>query len=229
MSLFPQTYLRGLRETAPLLLGILPFGMIAGTTAHTTGLDLPAAMGTSLIIFAGASQLAFLEMVSKQTPWFVVLVTPLIINTRFLIYSIAMAPHFRGMRLRKKAFLSYFLVDQAYLLSINHFRDHQLNPGERSWYYLGTASGLWVTWQFGTLLGIILGGHAPQALPLDFAVPLSFIALLVPALRLRADIAAALAAAVTVILARNLPFNLGFLVAIAVGIAAGLLASRSET
>jgi predicted branched-subunit amino acid permease len=83
---------------------------------------------------------------------------------------------------------------------------------------------LYVSWQAAVLAGIALGASVPAAWSLDFAVVLSFIAILVPVVKTRANLAAALVAAAIALAAAGLPYRLALVVASIAGIAAGLAA-----
>ncbi|MCB1043173.1 MAG: AzlC family ABC transporter permease [Acidobacteria bacterium] len=215
-------WLEGATRVLPLLIGVFPFALIAGSTAISVGLTPWEAIGFSLFIFAGASQLAALELMGSHAPIYVVIVTAWIINLRMLIYSAAMAPHFRHLTLRWRSLVAYLLTDQAFVLASLRFEDEPRAPHKR-YYYLGAAMGLWITWQIGSALGIVLGARIPQDWSLDFAIPLTFIALMVPALKDRVAVAASLSAGLSVLLLAWMPMNLGFIAAIAVGVVVGLL------
>jgi 4-azaleucine resistance transporter AzlC len=215
---------RGVRDVTPLLLGVAPFGLVAGIAAVNAGLDLPQAVGMSVIVFAGASQLAALDLIGRDAPLSVVVVTAVVINLRMLMYSASIAPHFRAFAGRVKAGLSYLLTDQAYALSIARFRS--TDGTDRAAYYLGTALTLWVVWQITTVAGVLLGTGVPDAWGLEFAVPLVFLALLVPAMEDGPTTAAGLVGGAVAVVGAGLPLNLGLLVGASVGIAAGLASER---
>jgi len=218
--------LKGARDISPILLGVIPFGLIAGAAAVTIGLTAIHAIGLSMIVFAGAAQLATIELLGNNSPALVVVATALIINARHIMYSASLGPHFRDLSVPRKVLGSYLLTDQAYAISISRFVDVEEPLSKRFAYYLGAGSTMWITWQLSTAAGALLGAAVPEAWSLDFAVPLVFLALLVPAVRDRADLVAALAAAGLAIAAVDLPFNLGLLVAAVGGIAAGVLVER---
>lgn len=211
----------GVRTVAPVLLGVVPFALVAGVAAASAGLSLLEAMGMSVIVFAGASQLAALDLLSQDAPLAVVVVTAAVINLRMMMYSASIAPHFRSVSARWKAVLSYLLTDQAYALSLTRYgEDDEI---DRKWFYLGIAATLWVVWQLGTLAGVLLGAGVPDSWGLEFAVPLVFLAVLVPALEDRASVVAGVVAAGVAIAGGGLPLNLGLLVAAAVGITVGMI------
>ncbi len=223
-----QATMQGLIRVSPLLLGVFPFALIAGTTAISKGLNLPEAFGFSWIIFAGAAQLAALELIGQQAPLFVVLMTAWIINIRMIIYSAAIAPHFRDESIKWRALLAYLLTDQAFVLSADEFEKFP-ERNHKSFFYLGAGMGLFTTWQIGSAIGILVGGQLPPALSLDFAIPLTFIALLVPALKNKATLIAALSAGIAVVVLASVPLNLGFVAAIVIGIVSAWTWERSQS
>ena len=216
---------RGCRAVSPLLPGVLPFAMIAGTTAIQLNMSLFAALSLSWIVFAGASQLAILAMLETQAPGFVVILTALAINLRFSMYSATLAPHLKELGGRKKALFAYLLTDQAFLLSLQQYENKAVQPHA---FYLGAATTLWLIWQLGTATGVALGRGLPEIWSLDFAVPLSFLALLVPAIKNKAGLAAALTAGITILWTRHLPLQLGLIAATILGVAAGVFYDRSK-
>jgi 4-azaleucine resistance transporter AzlC len=214
----------GMRAAAPLLLGVLPFALVSGVAAVSAGLTIAQAMGMSVIVFAGASQLAALDLLSQNAPILVVVVTAGVINLRMMMYSASIAPHFRSFEARWKALLSYLLTDQAYALAMARFGED--DPVDRKTYYLGIAATLWVVWQLGTVAGVVLGAGVPESWGLEFAIPLVFIAVLVPALEGRPSVVAGIVAGVIAVAGAGLPLNLGLLVAATVGIVAGVAAEE---
>lgn len=211
---------RGVRDVTPLLLGIIPFGFVAGIAAVNAGLGLPEAVGLSAIVFAGAAQLATLELVGRDAPLAIVVVTAVVINLRMLMYSASIAPHFQQLSKRAKATVAYLLTDQAYALAIARYRSDGASPVA---YYLGVAVTLWVVWQVTTVAGVVLGASVPESLGLEFAVPLVFLALLVPAMEDRPTTVAGMMGGAVAVAATGLPLNLGLLVGATVGIVTGLL------
>lgn len=214
----------GVTAVAATLPGVAPFGMIAGVTA--TGADLSAAqaMVLSMTVFAGASQLAMLQLVAEGAIPAVILLTALTINLRFVMYSASLAPHFQHLGTGWRASLAYFLVDQNYALGVNRYETGGTNVQcFGHWFYLGAGVALWVTWQIATMVGISLGTGVPREWSLDFAIPLVFLVLLIPALHERPHIAAAVTGGIVATVAAPLPFNLGILAGAVAGITAGVL------
>jgi 4-azaleucine resistance transporter AzlC len=216
----------GVRVGVPIVLGIVPFGLVAGAGAVSVGIPALQAVGMSVFIFAGASQLAAIELVGRGAPAAVIVLTVLVVNLRMVMYSASIAPHFARQSAKWKAALSYLLTDQAYAVSVVEF---DANPEtSRRWYYLGVAVPLWVAWQAATIVGVAVGASVPGGWQLEFAVPLVFLAVLLPAVTDRATTVAAVVGGATAVLANGLPYNLGLITAAVVGIAAGVVVGSGE-
>jgi len=224
---------RGLRDVAPILLGVAPFALVSGAAAVDAGLSPLQAVGLSVVVFAGASQLAAIELLGNNAELLVVLATGVVINLRMLMYSASIAPHFRPFGPRVKAVCSYVLTDQAYALSVARYAgaDADLDPAARRGYYLAAAGSLWVVWQLCTLAGIVVGARVPPAWGLEFAVPLVFLSLLVPATTswpklVAAGVGGGVAVAGAVF---AVPLNLGLIAGGVAGVAAGVLADERRS
>jgi 4-azaleucine resistance transporter AzlC len=224
-----SAFTAGVKGIAPILVGVIPFAVITGVVAIETGMTPGLAIAMSLIVYAGASQLAAMQLIGVGASSLVIIFTAIIINLRFFMYSASLAQFLPKIPFRWKFQTPYILTDQAYAVAVSRYQSQpgeQLTEEYRLWYFLGAAVVMWFCWQAGTMLGILLGTQVPPELGLDFAIPLTFIALLIPALRNRASLAAALVAGVVVLLAGGLPYNLSLMVAALGGIGAGLLAEH---
>lgn len=216
----------GVTAIAPVLLGVLPFGLAAGVVTVEAGYGVTETAGHSMLIFAGASQIAAVSLLGDGAPVAVVVLTVLVINLRMLMYAASLAPHMADVPLRRRLVGAYLLTDQAYAVSIVHYRE-PATADERWGFYLGAALTLWLPWQLSTVTGALVGASLPEDLPLAFAVPLMFLALLVPAVTDRATLAAATTSAVIATLAAGLPSNLGMLTGAFVGIVVGTVVALS--
>ncbi|MFH2103941.1 MAG: AzlC family ABC transporter permease [Chloroflexota bacterium] len=219
-----QDVIAGARAMTPILLGVVPFAMVTGVAAVSVGLTPVEAVGMSAIVYAGAAQLAVLQLMSSGGIWIVMVLTAWIINLRFTMYSASLAPYLQKLSLRWKGLYAYILSDQAFAVSISRFNDDE--PAHPQWFYFGAASSMWATWQVSTVAGVILGAQIPKSWGLDFAVPLTFMVLMFPALKDRLSVIAALVGGGVAVLAKGLPYNLGLVLAALMGIAAGLIAEN---
>jgi 4-azaleucine resistance transporter AzlC len=225
-----REFLAGMRDQLPLLLGVVPFGLIFGALAISAGVPPLAAQAFSLVIFAGSAQFIAATMVEGGALPGVIVFTILIVNLRHALYSASLAPHLAHLPRRWKLALSWLLTDEAFGVGSARYRSSDL--AQAHWYLLGTGMTLWASWQVSTALGIALGTQLPENLPLDFALPLTFLALLQPTLVDRPSWAAALAGGLLSVLLAGLPFKLGLVLAsvtaVGVGLAVRQLSSRRE-
>lgn len=221
----PYTWLQeltgGIKAELPILLAVAPFGMIYGALALNAGMSAAAAQAMSSVVFAGSAQLMSVQLFGNGAPALVIIMTILVINLRHALYSASIAPYMKKLSPAWKGVLAYLLTDEAYVVTITHYRENGTGQN-RNWFFLGAGLMLWSTWQASTALGIFLGSQVPADWSLDFTLALTFIALLVPSLKDRPSILAALAAGVTAVLAAGLPYKLGLVLAALVGILAGL-------
>ena len=220
-------FVSGVKAELPLMIGVIPFGMIYGILAISAGLPASAAQAMSVIIFAGSSQFVSAQLFGLSVPAIVNLLTIGVINLRHALYSASIAPYLQKLPGRWKWILAYLLTDEAYAVSIIHYQKKG-DEGNKHWFYLGSGLTLWTTWQISTAAGIFLGASVPASWSLDFALALTFIALVVPALKDRAGLGAALSAGVVAVILFNLPMKLGLLAASMIGILVGLLLERKS-
>lgn len=225
--LAPSRSLRaGLRDIIPILVGMVPFAAVTGLAVADAGYRLIEALGLSVIVFAGASQLAAVELLAGGAPAWVAVLTVLVINLRMAMYSASLASFMTREPLGRRVLASYLLTDQAYALSVARFRSTARPAVQRWWYYIGAAAALWITWQSGTVIGFVVGGVVPDTIPLSFAVPMAFLALLAPAVSDRPTLGAAIVAGAVAVAGAELPANLGMPLAAASGVVVGTVLAR---
>lgn len=222
-----KDFFAGVRGALPILIGVIPFAMISGVAAVNVKLTLFETMGISMIVFAGASQLVVFQLMSAGSPWIIMVLTAWIINLRFMMYSATLAPYLQNLSVGSKALLAYMLSDQAFGISVSHFSVNK--KVSHRWFYFGAALTIWITWQISAVIGALLGSLVPASWGLDFAFPLSFMALMFAALTDQPTVVAALAGGIIAVLAKGLPYNIGLVLAILLGIGAGYLAESMKS
>jgi predicted branched-subunit amino acid permease len=217
----------GVVVTLPVQIASFPFAVVSGVTAVGIGLDPLSAMAPSLFMYAGASQLVALQLLSMGAAALVIIASACVVNLRYFLYSASLAPHYRSMPLRWKVLLAHLLTDQGVALMVTRF-----NPAwserDKIRFSLGSGLSMWVSWQIGTGLGVLLGKGVPPEWSLDFAVPLTFLALAVPGLRDRAAVAAFFTAGTIATACYAVPLNLGLLTAAIAGVAIGMFVEARE-
>jgi 4-azaleucine resistance transporter AzlC len=219
-------FLAGCRDEAPLLLGAVPFGMIYGIAALSAGVPAWLAQLASAVVFAGAAQLVIVQMLVAGAGFVPIALTSSLLNLRHVLYSASIAEYVRHLPRRWRLLLAYVLTDEAYAVAVLRYQRREDNERTaahdlRHWYFLGAGLTLWAGWQLSTAAGLLFGATIPPEWELDFAVPLTFIALLTLLLRERAGQAAALVAALGALAFAALPYKLGLVAAIVLGLAAG--------
>ncbi len=220
-----SAFLAGVRAELPLLLGVAPFGMAYGAYAIERGLPSPLAIAMSTVVFGGASQLVAARLMAADEAGMVVVLAVWLVNLRHMLYSASLAPYVARLPLQWRTGIAYTLTDEAYAVGITHYRS---DAGPRShWYMLGAGVALWVCWQITSILGVAAGTAVPESWELEFALPLTFIALLVPALRDRPSVVAALIAASVAVVGFDWPYGIGLFAAATAGMLAALALERT--
>ena len=172
-----KVFFKGVTDVSPLMIPVVPFGLIFGVLAIDIGFTPLETMGMSLIIFGGASQIVLLQLFSGGASSLVIISSVGAVNSRHLLYGAVVSEHLSDLKLTWKIIISYFLIDQAFARSNEYLKKNK----EKNKYFhlIGGGATCWVVWQTTTFLGIILGAAIPDKLGLSFAVPLTFLALLV--------------------------------------------------
>jgi len=229
-----REFAAGIRAELPILLGVLPFGLIYGALALQAGIPPAPALAMSSIVFAGSAQFVATQLIAAGASVGLLLLTTFVVNLRHLLCSASLAPYLRPLRPAWKAALAYLLTDEAYAVAITHYTQtsparatppsHRDEPNHRHWFFLGAGLTLWMTWQASTAIGLYLGARIPTSWHLEFALPLTFLALARPAVTDRATAITVLVASVVSILSYGLAMRLGIIVGAFAGIAAGIVA-----
>ncbi len=214
MTIPQKSFRTGFIEALPFLVVIVPFGLLFGVVATEAGLDLFQTMVMTAFVLAGASQFAVLQLLSDQAPALVAILTGLAINLRLAMYSASMSAHIGKASMRQRLLFSYVLFDQTYAIAHRKFEETPaLSIDQKIWYFIGSATPLCLAWIAVALVGALAGSAIPAEYALDFAIPVTFIALFAPLLRSLPQVAAAFVSIVAALVFVGLPYNLGLMVA----------------
>jgi 4-azaleucine resistance transporter AzlC len=208
-----------------MAVAILPFGLAYGVGVAAAGLDPWVGASASWTVLAGAAQLSMLSLIASHAAPVVVVTAGLVVNARFALYSMALAPAFKDFPARWRFALPYLMTDQAAALALQYFADNP-DPVARRWYYLSAALGIAVSWWVGTIVGVTIGGAIPPGIDIAFAVPLVFVVLLVPSLIDRPGLVAAVVGAGVTVAAASLPQGLNTVIGTGAGVALAALVDR---
>ena len=201
----------------------VPFGLVCGVAAVQAGLGEWGAVALAAFAFAGSSQAVLTQFLSSGAPLVVAVASGLVVNLRMAVYSAAIASRVSGATRKERVLWAAFLVDQTFLSNEarqqrGEHMDHPLA------FYLGCALTLWPGWVLMNAIGAFAGAELPASWQLEFTIPLSFVAIVVPQLKSRGQILAALAGGAAGVLLYALPLKLGLIGACAFGTAVGMAA-----
>ncbi len=225
---FPKrTYFRGIVDGLPFVAVVGPFAILFGVIATEAGLDLWAAMGMSVIVIAGAAQFTALQLLADNSGAFAALAASLAVNLRSAMYSASLVPHIGKAPLWQRALISYALFDQNYTLALQKYEaEPEMSVPRKIAYYAGVTTPILPCWYGCTLIGILAGNGIPSDLPIDFVVPLTFLALVSPMLKTIAHLVAAAVSVALSLALHGLPGGVSILL---VGIGAMAAGAAVET
>lgn len=217
-----SAYIKGVLDGAPFILVIVPFALLFGILATEAGLSVYESLAFSVVVIAGAAQFTALQLMQDNAPTFVVLASALAVNLRMAMYSASLTPWIGGAPLWQRALAAYMTVDQSYVVSMAQFeKAPSMTVPQRVAYFFGTVTTVVPLWYGCTVLGALLGAQVPDSWALDFAIPITFLAMIAPMFRTLAHVVAALVAVVVSLLAVQVPYSLGLIVAGVAGMLAG--------
>jgi 4-azaleucine resistance transporter AzlC len=218
-------FLRGVRNTLPLILGAIPFGIIFGAIAVNAGLSPAATMAMSLFVFAGSSQFIAAGLVGQGVATVFIILTTFVVNLRHMLYSATLAPHMRHLPQRWLLPLGFWLTDESFAIVIARYNESDPSP-HKHWYFFGSAIAMYINWNLCTFIGLIAGQAIPDARDwgLEFAMVVTFIGLIVPMLKDRPLVIATVVAGIAALMANGMPNKLGLMVGALLGVIAGMAA-----
>jgi predicted branched-subunit amino acid permease len=222
-----KIFLQGCYEVFPLLIPVVPFGIICGVIGVEAGLGSTITFLMSLIMFAGSSQLAFTQLFMAGATPTVIASSVAVINSRYFLYSAVIAQYLIKLKLSWKIILSYLLTDQAFIVSQKYFKK-QPNNKYRHYHLLGSGFTLWFVWQLSTICGIIFGNFIPKELGLGFAVPLIFISLIISDIKKIDHLIVAITSGFFAIITSNFPLRAYIIVAAAAGLLVAYVLSHTK-
>lgn len=176
----------GARQSLPLFIGVIPFGLVFGVTARQTGLGLSETTLMSSTVFAGAAQFVALSLWHEPLPVLTIVFTTFLVNLRFLLMGATLRPWFERLTFWQAYGSALVLADASWALQLKEFNE----SGRNGAVVLGGGVAQLVGWIFSTVLGFVLGAAItqPEKWGLDFVVTASFLALLVGMWRGKSDI-----------------------------------------
>jgi len=171
------------------------FGFVYGLSAREAGFSPLEAMAMSTIVFAGAAQFAAIGYVVAGLAWPAIALLTLLLNARHLLYSAALGPWMADVPRPRRALMAHVLTDEAFALSIGHFR--RIGRTDEAGYWIGAIASTFIPWNLATLAGVVAGGSIadPNVLGIDIIFPAAMIGLAAGLISGRRELVAAFAGA----------------------------------
>jgi len=212
----------GVRDGLPFWVVVGPLSVLFGVLATEAGLTLTQTLAMTTLVIAGASQFAALQLMQDGAGFWLILAGALAVNLRMMMYSAALIPWLGPAPLWQRAVASFVMFDQPYALGVLRYEAQPAEPvAAKIAYYLGVGLPMAVMWVAMSTVGVLVGARIPEGLALDFALPITFIALVAPMLKTLAHVAAAATSVVVALALRGMPAGTGLLIAAAAAMAVG--------
>jgi 4-azaleucine resistance transporter AzlC len=214
----------GVRDTFPLEVGAIPFAVIFGASAVSSGISPAGAQAMSLFVFAGSAQFIGIQLVGAGVAVWLIVLTTFVVNARHALYSVTLGPHLKHLPQRWLIPLGFWLTDESFVIAAARYNQPDTSP-HKHWYFLGSEVFMYINWNICTLVGILAGQNIPGLanLGLEFALAVTFIGMLIPLIKNRPVLVSVVVASVTTVIAYPLPNKLYLMAAALLGILAGVV------
>lgn len=185
-----------------------------GLAAREAGFSPLEAMAMSVLVFAGAAQFAVVGYLAGGLAWPAIILLTALLNARHLLYSAAIGPWLRRVPVGRRAIMAHLLTDEAFALSMGHFR--RLGQADERGYWIAAIGSTFIPWNLATLAGVTIGGRIPDptGFGIDIIFPAAMIGLAVGLITGRRELVAA-------IVGIGVGVSAALLISPAVGIIAG--------
>jgi 4-azaleucine resistance transporter AzlC len=215
---------RLITEAAGIVVSAVGFGFVYGLAARDAGFSPVEALAMSTLAFGGAAQFAAVGYVAGGLAWPGVVLLTALLNARHLLYSAALAPWLRDRAFVERAVAAHLLTDEAFALSMAHFR--RIGRADMWGYWVAGIGVTFIPWNLATLAGVLVGGSIPEPerFGIDVIFPAAMIGLAVGLISGRREVVAAITGAgVAVVVALIAGASVGIIAGGLVGPAVGLL------
>lgn len=219
-----SAFATGVVDVLPFIVMVVPFATLFGVVAIEAGLSLAQTLSFSILVIAGASQFAALQLMLENAAIGFILAAALAVNLRMAMYSAALAPHLGAAPLLQRAFIGYFNFDHSYVLAVAKYEDQPDMPlRARVAYFFGVSLTIAPLWCLFTYIGAEIGVWIPAHWEVSFVLPLAFLSTVAPMLKSPAHIAAAGVSIVLALALAGLPSGSGLLIAALCAMITGVL------
>ena len=216
---------KGFLDILPLNLAVIPWGLLCGSLAIQHGFSVLEAVLMPTLVYAGAVQLVVTELIANNTPLLTILFTAFIISSRHFLYGLALREKFTNMAMPYRLGLGFLLTDELFALS-GHRKAFQGKL--RLLYGLSCGGFFYLSWLLWNIVGIVAGSYLPDltSLGLDFAIAVTFIALVMPTVNNIPTLITVIVAAICAIIFRYYQWQLGLVASSIIAMFCGYLSCR---
>lgn len=209
-----SAYWSGVRDGAPYIVMVVPFALLFGVVGIEAGLTMAQTMSFSILVIAGASQFAALQLMLENAAIGFVLLAALAVNLRMAMYSAALAPHLGAAPFWQRALIGYLNFDQSYMSSVARYEEEpDMAMPAKVAYFLGVALLISPLWCLFTYIGAKVGATVPATIEVTFILPIAFLSMVAPMIKSLAHIAAAFVSIIVALVLAGLPAGSGLLIA----------------
>ena len=219
-----QSFREGFQACLGAIPGMFAWGMVTGMAMTQSGLTVWQALGMTFIVYAGSAQLASLPLIAANAPIWVIFLTALIVNLRFVIFSAVVGPHFAHLPWYKRVWYGYFNSDVTIGVFPRRFPSGTLdNPSGKLGFFTGIGYSTWCGWQIGSVIGILLASQIPPSWGIGYAGTLALLAIMIPLTVNSAALAGVAVAGIIAVVLKDAPYRLGLLAAVILGMIAAMM------
>lgn len=218
---------KGVLAMLPLNLAVLPWGILCGSLAIQRDFTVLEAILMPMLVFAGAVQLVVIELINNNTPLATILFTTFIISSRHFLYGLALRDKLKNLPFRWRGSLGFLLTDELFALSGNR----KAYKGKLNLLFALSAGGsFYLCWLLWNIIGIVAGSYLPDLtnIGLDFAIAVTFIALVIPSVTNLAMLVTVVVAGLLSVLFTLMHWELGLVLASLIAMYCGYLTTNKQ-
>lgn len=222
-----KQYLDGMKTALPVVLGFIPVGIAYAIMAKQNGLTSGQTVLMSAMVFAGASQMMVVGMVTQGASMFTMILATFILNLRHLIMSTCVMNKNKNTRIKTKLLMAFGVTDESFAI---YTTEEEGNC--TSWFFLGLITVTYMGWNVGTIIGCIAEALLPRIVSDSLGISLyaMFIGLLLPNVKkhIKLAILVAIAAAISFLLNLVLSSSWSIILTTLISAAIGIVIMEDE-
>ncbi len=229
LKFFKSTpFIDGVKSIIEPALAIIAWSIVTNIALLSAGLKPIETFWFNILVYGGSAQLSAMPLIAGDYPFWTIWLTALIVNSRFVIYSAAIQPHFKKYSFLQRLCIGSLNTDITFTKFLQKFptSDNVHGANFELFYYMGMVITHWAIWQLGVLIAIVFGSKIPSSWGIGFAGTLAVVALIIPAIKNNTALVSALAAAITCVFTINLPYRLTIICSVIVGVLAAVLMDK---